>query len=88
MYRTVVISAAAAGLVFVSAAFAEQKQDSGSTTDNAELCQTLYEVYDLNMESYYTKGQTNKQRQTAYNSAQRALSDFRKNGCKYKDVAK
>ncbi len=86
MYRTLVAFAAAAGFVCISAAFAEQKQDTGSTTDNTELCKTLYEIHDLNMEAYYTKGQTNRQRQEAYKAAERALSDFRKKGCKYKDV--
>ena len=80
------LSAAAACFAFASPVFAEQKQDTGSTTDNTEVCKAIYEIYDLNMESYYTKGQTNKQRQVAYNSAQRAISDFRKQGCKYKDV--
>ena len=86
MSRTLAAFAAAAVLVSASAAFAEQKQDTGSTTDNTEVCKAIYEIYDLNMESYYTKGQTNRQRQEAYNAAQRAISDFRKKGCKYKDV--
>lgn len=86
MYRSALLSAVAACFFFTSPAFAEQKQDTGSTTDNTEVCKAIYEIYDLNMESYYTKGQTNKQRQVSYNAAQRAISDFRKKGCKYKDV--
>lgn len=84
MYKTVLL-AVVASFAFASTAFGEQKQDTG-TTNNATLCKALYEVYDLNMEAYYTKGQTNQQKQVSYNAAQSALSDFRKQGCKVKDV--
>ena len=86
MSKTLLFAAAVAGFAFVSGAIAEQKSETGSTTDNTTLCKALYELHDLNMEAYYSKNKTNRQRQEAYTSAQRALSDFRKKGCKYKDV--
>ncbi|MDF2981608.1 MAG: hypothetical protein K0Q69_1380 [Devosia sp.] len=86
MTRTVILAVAVASFALVAPALSEQKSDAGSTTDNTTLCKAIYEIYDLNMEAYYSKNKTNRQRQEAYTSAQRAMSDFRKKGCKYKDV--
>jgi hypothetical protein len=84
MYKTALL-ALVASFALASTALGEQKQDTG-TTNNATVCKAIYEVYDLNMEAYYTKGQTNKDKQVSYNAAQSALSDFRKQGCKHKDI--
>ncbi len=86
MFRTTLLAATLASFAIAAPAMAEQKSDSGSTNDNSTLCKAIYEIYDLNMEAYYSKNKTNRQRQEAYTSAQRAMSDFRKKGCKYKDV--
>lgn len=86
MKKSMLLAAAALSFAFSTAAFAEQKPASG-TTDNTTVCKAIYEIYDLNMEAYYEKKSGHKARQVAYNSAQRAISDFRKMGCKYKDVA-
>jgi hypothetical protein len=85
MYKTALL-ALVASFALASTALGEKKQDTGATTSNANLCNSLYEIYDLNMEAYYTKGQTNRDKQASYNAAQSALSDFRKQGCKVKDI--
>jgi hypothetical protein len=85
MYKTALL-ALVASFSLASTALGEKKQDAGATTGNANLCKSLYEIYDLNMEAYYTKGQTNRDKQASYNAAQSALSDFRKQGCKVKDI--
>lgn len=86
MNKSILLAAVALSFAFSTTAFAEQKPASG-TTDNTTVCKAIYEIYDLNMEAYYEKKSSHKARQEAYNSAQRAISDFRKKGCKYKDVA-
>jgi len=86
MYKTMLFAAAVLSFACSTTAFAEQKPTTG-TSGNAQMCKTIYEIYDLNMETYYDKRLNFKQRQNAYNAAKRTLSDFRKRGCKYKDVA-
>lgn len=68
-----------------SGAMAEQK-DQQPAGDKKQLCKDLYNIYDTNMDEYYDNKAGSKQRQVHYSTAQRALSDFRKQGCKQKDI--
>ena len=60
-------------------AYAEPKQDPAA---HQQLCADLYLLYDANMDIYYDHSNSDAVRQQAYENAQAALSDFRKQGCK------
>ena len=66
-------------------AWAEQNQQQ-PTSDHQQLCKDLYNIYDTNMDEHYNKKNSAKARQASYVQAERALSDFRKQGCKTKDI--
>lgn len=68
-----------------SGALAEQSQQA-PTSDHQQLCKDLYNIYDTNMDEYYNKKNSAKSRQASYAAAERALSDFRRQGCKTKDI--
>lgn len=87
MLKAAFIIAILVSSAVVPPARAEQRQGTG-TSSSGTLCKTLYELYDLNMEAYYSRNRTQAQKQLAYDSAQRALSDFRRNGCRVRDLAK
>ena len=67
------------------AALAEQSQQQPAS-DHQQLCKDLYNIYDTNMDEYYNKKNSAKTRQAYYVQAESALSDFRKQGCKTKDI--
>ncbi|MFN4141716.1 hypothetical protein [Aestuariivirga sp.] len=69
-----------------SSTIAEQKQQQPTSNSNKQICKALYNAYDSNMEVYYNKKNSNADRQAAYRGAQIALADFRKQGCKLKDI--
>lgn len=66
-------------------ALAEQRQQQ-STSDHQQLCKDLYLIYDTNMEEYYNKKNSTRTRQSYYVQAEQALSDFRRQGCKTRDI--
>lgn len=71
--------------MIATGASAEQSQQA-PTSDHQQLCKDLYNIYDTNMDEYYNKKNSAKVRQSYYLQAKRALSDFRKQGCKTKDI--
>lgn len=75
----------AAAAMMAPAALAEQKQQQ-STSDHQQLCKDLYLIYDTNMDEYYNKKNGAKSRQSSYVQAEKALSDYRRQGCKNKDI--
>jgi hypothetical protein len=86
MSKSSLLIALIASAAFASLAHAEPVKPATPETHKAG-CKAIYEVYDINMETHYDKSLSSNQRQAAYVNAQRALSDFRKAGCKYKDIA-
>ena len=74
-----------AASVMISGALAEQSQQK-PTSDHQQLCKDLYNIYDTNMDEHYNKKNSAKTRQSYYLQAQAALSDFRKQGCKTKEM--
>jgi hypothetical protein len=77
------VLAATVGLVAaswaVAPAAAEPQRDDAA---HKQLCADLYLIYDTNMDTYYDKSKSAAERQQAYDSAHKALSDYRKQGCK------
>ena len=71
--------------VMISGSMAEQSQQQ-PTSDHKQLCKDLYNIYDTNMDEHYNKKNSAKTRQSYYLQAQAALSDFKKQGCKTKDM--
>jgi hypothetical protein len=68
-----------------SAALAEQ-QPSETPTASPLLCQRIWYIYDASTDDAYDKKLSKAKRQAAFLAAEKAMSDFRKKGCKYKDV--
>jgi len=70
-------SVVAASWLAAPSAYAEPKQDPAA---HQQLCADLYLLYDANMDIYYDHSNSDAVRQQAYENAQEALSDFRKQG--------
>ena len=69
-----------------SGALAEQSQQA-PTSDHQQLCKDLYNIYDTNMDEYYNKKNSAKIPPGFLRGERnRALSDFRRQGCKTKDI--
>ncbi len=72
-------------LEFGSAALADQRAPE-SPGPSPTLCQRLWDIYDASTDDAYDKKLSKAKRQAAFLAAERAIADFRKKGCKYKDV--